>query len=610
MSLSFSSTYSMTVAFTLFIAGVLTILLPCILPLVPIALGASVSSRNRFQPLVTIAGLIVSFVGFNYALIVLLSQFVSLSDYIRISAFYILFLMGIGFLVHKKLFSLPLALLGSIFFWEKGWIAVVVAGLFGLAAIHFAARSATALQQIGADVQGKARQELGVTSLATSFLVGLTMGLVWVPCAGPALAFVLTLVREQPGPQALFLLTCYGLGASLPLLLIGYGGRYVLGSVRSFSRYTEKVKQFFGIILIITAIALRFDLFISIQTYLAEHTRFGTIGTDLEEMLFPHPMPTIQAPSSNAAMPSLTLPKLSRAPALTGLGVWHNGGPLTAEDLKGKVVLIDFWTYSCINCIRTLPYIQGYWETFKDQPFVLIGIHTPEFIFEKDPYNVAKAIKKHGLTYPVAQDNDYGTWRAFANRYWPAKYLIDANGYIRYTHFGEGAYEETDLAIRSLLAEAGVVVDEPLTREAEPAKRASVSAETYLGSRSWPAFGNRRGEPTGEVMQYTAPASLALHSYYLNGSWQLLDEEYQVLRSDAGEIRMKFLGGEINLVLGLEQGALPVTAEVMIDGERTKMFTVENHDLYPLFKGEYGEHELILRLKGKGVQAYAFTFGA
>lgn len=605
----------MTVAFTLFIAGMLTILLPCILPLVPIALGASISSKNRLQPLVTIAGLIVSFVGFNYVLIVLLAQFVSLADYIRISAFFILLLMGIGFLVHDRRLSLPLSVAGSLFFMDKGWIAVVCAAIVGALCMLFAGRTATVLQQLGTDAQRTAREELGATSLVTSFLVGLTMGLVWVPCAGPALAFALTLVREQPGPQALLLLTAYGIGASVPLLLIGYGGRYVLGSVRSFSRYTDTVKKVFGVILIMTALGLRFDLFLAIQTSLTD-TPFGAIGTDLEQRLFPEPMGDAVRPPSNSssslpsdAMAAFSLPKISRAPALTGLGPWHNSTPLTAEDLKGKVVLIDFWTYSCINCIRTLPYIQGYWDTFKGQPFLLIGVHTPEFIFEKDQQNVAKALIKHGLTYPVAQDNDYGTWRAFANRYWPAKYLIDANGYIRYTHFGEGGYEETDQAIRSLLLEAGATVSAPITHEEEVQRSGSVSAETYLGSRSWPALGNRLGSPSDAPLTYTAPDSLRLHSYYLDGLWQLVDEEYQALRSDEGEIRMKFLGGEINLVLGLESGAASVEADVTIDGKALSSFTIDGHDLYPLFKGEYGEHELILHLKGKGAQAYAFTFG-
>ncbi len=311
-----------------------------------------------------------------------------------------------------------------------------------------------------------------------------------------------------------------------------------------------------------------------------------------------------------------TLPKLVRAPEFAGLGPWHNSQPLTLKDLKGKVVLVDFWTYSCINCIRTLPYIQGYWDTFKDTgKFVILGVHTPEFVFEKSQSNVADAIKRHGLTYPIAQDNDYGTWKAFSNHYWPAKYLIDAQGYIRYTHFGEGDYEKTDLAIQSLLKEAGLDISDKPKLTVNPldiTDNSGISPETYLGSRRWPALGNSQGEPSNQVISYKVPASMQLNKYYLVGDWQLVNDERQVLRSSTGEIRMKFTGGEINLVLGLEPGAAPVDADVWIDGERkygTHKFQVKMHDLYPLYKNNGGQHEMVLTLKGKGVEAYAFTFG-
>ena len=224
-------------------------------------------------------------------------------------------------------------------------------------------------------------------------------------------------------------------------------------------------------------------------------------------------------------MPPLpTLPKLSRAPEFIGLGPWHNSEPLTLEGLRGKVVLIDFWTYSCINCIRTFPYLKADWEKFRNQPFVLLGVHSPEFTFEKLESNVADAIKRHGLTYPIAQDNDFQTWRAFANRYWPAKYLIDAQGYIRYTHFGEGAYSETERAIESLLSEIGIkeVESGKLKVESEQPRYRQQTPEMYLGVRSWPSLGNGKAFPTGEVVTYEAPTSLKLHKYYLVGDWQLV----------------------------------------------------------------------------------------
>lgn len=332
----------------------------------------------------------------------------------------------------------------------------------------------------------------------------------------------------------------------------------------------------------------------------------AAIGIVAKERLFQDDM----IEPSQVPMQEATLPKITRAPEFTDLGPWHNSEPFTLESARGKVVLIDFWTYSCINCIRTLPYIQGYWKKYgRNAPFILLGVHSPEFVFEKSEKNVAEAIERHGLTYPIAQDNDFGTWRAFSNHYWPAQYLIDANGYIRYTHFGEGGSDEIDRAIQSLLQEIGADVEgEPM--EAEYPQRRDQTPETYLGARSWPALGNAKGEPSAAIVSYDAPAVTKLHKYYLVGDFQLEEDERQVLRSDAGEIRMRFLGSEINLVLGLGEGVDPVTVDVEADGEQTKTFTVDFDDLYNLYKGEYGEHEIILRIRGKGLEGYAFTFGS
>jgi cytochrome c biogenesis protein CcdA/thiol-disulfide isomerase/thioredoxin len=606
----------LTLYFTLFAAGMLTILLPCILPLLPIVLGVSVTDRNRWRPLGTILGMVASFVGFTFLLQVALNQFVALADILQIGTYQVLFLFGIAFALHQRSLQLVLAAISGLFFWEKGMLAVLLAAAFGVIAMMAGGYIASRLQQFGSNLQQEARGRFGSSPFVSAFLIGLTLGLVWVPCAGPALGFALALVREQPGLQAFLYLLAYALGTAVPLLIVGYGGQWAVHSVRSVSAYSGRIKQVAGVLLILTAFALRFGWLTQLQTYLVQNTSYGNFANTLENGLF-RPEGTS---SSAASMHNSTLPKITRAPELAGLGPWHNSEPLTMAGLKGKVVLVDFWTYSCINCIRTLPYIQGYWEkygsttltTSKEKPFVVLGVHSPEFTFEKSEKNVKDAIERHGLTYPIAQDNDFETWRAFANRYWPAKYLIDANGYIRYTHFGEGGYEETDNAIAALLAEAGVDVSGMPAVE-EPAKPTSLgrgqSPETYLGSRSWPALGNAQGEPSEDIVDYKAPAQMKLHTYYLDGSWQLIDEEYQLLTGEAGEIRMKFLGGEANLVLGLEDGVKPVAAEVWIDGKKSSGFVIDRHDLFNLYKGSYGEHEMILKLKGRGVQGFAFTFG-
>ncbi len=632
---------TLPIALVLFFAGMLTILLPCILPLIPIVLGVSIAGRNRWRPLLTVLGMVVSFVGFTFLLTLVLSRFVAFADVLRISTFYILLLFGVGFLTGNRTLQLLGAVLGGFFFNRYGWITVTVAQTIGAIAMELGTKVAAKIQQFGGEIQQGAGAKLGRENPLSAFIIGLTLGLVWVPCAGPALGFAFTLVREEPGPRAAFLLAMYGLGTAVPLLIVGYGGQAITQRMRSFNRYSGLIKRIAGGVLILTAVGLQYGGLMRIQTYLVQNTSYGTLGTEIEERLFEGGTEDTEGTeeadekdleesedseevSSSGAGQSLIasrLPKIAVAPEFEGLGPWHNSDPLTMENLRGKVVLVDFWTYSCINCIRTFPYIQGYWDTFKDTgKFVLIGMHTPEFVFEKDQRNVADAIKRHGLTYPVAQDNDFGTWNAFRNRYWPAKYLIDAEGNVRYTHFGEGGYEETEEAIASLLGEIGVTTkDSEDTEESEETKEyfGSQTPEIYLGSRSWSAFGNGGTFPTDKLIPYKAPEEMKLHMYYLDGSWQMVDEEQQVLRSEAGEIRMKFLGGEINLVMGVE--GMPAVAEdrdlplpivqVFVDGKPEKTFTVDRYDLFALWDGEYGEHEIVLKITGAGAEGYAFTFG-
>ncbi|MDB4977897.1 MAG: hypothetical protein JWM56_83 [Candidatus Peribacteria bacterium] len=608
----FLSPFMISQVVTLFIAGLLTILLPCILPLVPIVLGVSVTDKNPWRPLTIIGGMLVSFVGFTFIIQVLLSQFVTLAVYIQTATFYILLLFGLGFAFHNKWVQYAGAFAGAFFFWDKGPLAVAVAALLGIIAMELGGKAATRIQQLGTDVQTKTRSTFGGSSLLTAFIIGLTMGLVWVPCAGPALGFALSVVRDKPGIQALLYLSAYGVGSAIPLLLIGYGGQKAVHSARALTKYSGTIKQISGFILIIAAILFQQNIFQDLQTRLAG-TYLGSFAEGIESRLFPN-----QAPPQQATVATdKPLPVLGAMPELTGLGPWHNSSALTNADLKGKVVLVDFWTYSCINCIRTLPYIQGYWEKFsqgksvKDSPFILLGVHTPEFVFEKNEQNVAGAIKKHGLTYPVAQDNDFGTWNAFQNHYWPAKYLIDAKGNIRYTHFGEGGYEETDKAIASLLKETGVNAKAGISVKTNAGSNAGgdISPETYVGARNWDQLSNKKSGITTKAVKYDGPCTPNLNEYCLIGIWQLKDNEHQVLINEDGEIHMKFKGGEINLVLGLEENILGSIANVSIDGKHVRTFDIKENDLQQLFKGDYGTHDLVLTFKGKGVQAYAFTFG-
>lgn len=663
----------MTLFVALFLAGILTVLLPCILPLLPIVLGVSVSGRNPWRPLLMILGMVVSFVAFTFLLLVVLREFVEAADYIRLGTYYILFLFGTAFLTSHRTLQILGAVLGGFFFYDKGWMTMTIAQAIGATAMELGSKMAAKIQGAGATIQSSARGHFGTDAPLTAFIIGMTLGLVWVPCAGPALGFAFALVRDESGIRAASALAAYALGTAVPLLAVGYGGQWAVHSVRSLSQYTGRIKQGAGVLLILTALGLYFHFFDRLQILLIEKTNFGNLGTRIEERLFEEDMfetmkdtedtedtndteetknqkpntpsdPAIGRAGNNQVSSVRTmnlpkLPKLIRASEFAGLGPWHNSEPFTLASQKGKVVLVDFWTYSCINCIRTLPHIQGYWErygklaphrTSEASPgagFVLIGVHSPEFVFEKSEKNVADAIRRHGLTYPVAQDNDFATWKAFANRYWPAKYLIDAEGYIRYTHFGEGAYEETDLAIQSLLAEVDESLVTGLSSTSDSATsdersgRMDLTPETYMGARSWQAFGNGTTFPTDDIVTYKAPEEMELHSYYLDGQWQLVDDERQVLRSAEGEIRMKFLGGEINLVIGTEgmEGKERMGGDraktgshvaVEVDGNFVKEFDVNRYDLYNLFTGDYGEHEIILHITGKGLAGYAFTFGS
>jgi cytochrome c biogenesis protein CcdA/thiol-disulfide isomerase/thioredoxin len=614
----------MTTLLTLFAAGVLTILLPCILPLVPIVLGVSLSGRNKWRPLVIAAGMAASFVAFTFMLQLFLRQFVQLADLVRVATYYALLLFGLCFVTTRLRLQVALAALGALpFFWGQGWLALAVAPVVGVLAVVLGGRVAARLQQAGATVQHEAAAGLGSESLLSALVVGLTLGLVWVPCAGPALGFALTLVRDQPGFRAFVALSAYAVGAALPLLVIGYGGQRVVRGARGLVRYSGRIKQTAGAVLVLSALAFQFQAFTTLQTWLGDHTSLATFGAAVEDRLVGHAMATpTKAPSSTMSRTDRAtnlppLPKLGLAPELAGLGPWYNSPPLTMAALKGKVVLVDFWTYSCINCVRTLPHIQELWSRYKDQPFVIVGVHAPEFTFEKKPENVAEAIRKYHLDYPIAQDNDFVTWKAFDNHYWPAKYLIDAQGVIRYTHFGEGDYGETEHAIQSLLAESGRAAagNARSASAGGAAMRAQapsgpLSPETYLGPRGWESFANRPGMPDARVHAYVAPRTLPTDSFSLAGKWQVVDDERQVLRSGSGEIRYRARAGEVNLVLGVEKGQPPVTVDVLVDGKPAKAITVDRHDLYNLYTGPYGEHEIALEIHDKDLAAYAFTFGA
>ena len=320
------------------------------------------------------------------------------------------------------------------------------------------------------------------------------------------------------------------------------------------------------------------------------------------------------------------LPVLAQAmPEFTGIEAWLNADPQTAAGLKGKVVLVDFWTYSCINCIRTLPYVTSWQKKYEGKGFTVIGVHTPEFAFEKDAKNVARAIAQYGITYPVALDNGYGTWNAYANHYWPAHYLFDAQGRLRETHFGEGGYDETEKAIQALLAEAGQEASMPITEAAMPEFGKIRTPETYLGYGRSEFLASPETVRRDAPRTYSAVPPFALNRYYLSGEWRV--EEERAVPSKDARLFYRYDASAANLVMGADGEGPALRVEVKLDGkpvpdalrgadlnfgeDGSTYLLVRPQKLYEIVNAgaAYGEHLLELDFPEPGTAAYAFTFG-
>ncbi len=307
------------------------------------------------------------------------------------------------------------------------------------------------------------------------------------------------------------------------------------------------------------------------------------------------------APAQNATSSLETnLLNYGPAPEFAGIDTWLNSNPLTMQNLRGKTVLVDFWTYSCINCIRTLPYVTRWYDTYKDKGFVVIGVHTPEFAFEKDSNNVQAAISHFNIHYPVAQDNEYATWNAYGNHYWPAEYLIDKNGSIVHVHFGEGEYDVTENTIRALLGLQTMTMG-----TTAPNLTGIGSPEMYFGTARLQNLTPEQ-TPSSSPKTYAFPSASALNNFALEGTWQF-NPDTMSLVNGPGKIRLTFHAGKIHLVASSKT---PATVTITVDGKRQPSVTVADPKLYTLFdSNDYADHVIEISIDQPGFEAFTFTFG-
>lgn len=518
-----------------FLGGIFTVLSPCILPILPALLSAG-TVKGKLRPIGIILGLILSFTFFTLTLTAIVH-----TTGISANAF--------------------------------RWFAIALIFFFGLVMMfpRLSDKFATLTSPI-ANLGLKFQQKGSNTGFGGGFIFGLALGLIWTPCAGPILAAITTLVATQSINYLIILLTLtYSIGAGIPMFLIAYGGNRIISSSRSLSSHTERIRQFFGLIMILTALSIALHWDVAIQQQVTEY--FPPIIIE-NNSIVKSELNKLNAENFGKENWEST----GKAPEIMGIVNWINSPPLSIKQLHGKVVLIDFWTYSCINCLRTLPYLKKWDEKYRDNGLVIIGVHTPEFEFEKDPGNVIDAVMRLGIKYPVAQDNDYKTWKAYQNLYWPAHYLIDQEGNIVMTHFGEGGYTETENAIRKLLGLSPLTATEP-EKSIRP-----ISPETYLGTL--------RGK--------------GYHSdvVTLKGSWKVEGERITAEGDDCS-LEYNFLATNVYLVLS-GKSSMPV--EVYLDGKFNNKFTVDADRKYDIVKTTYGKHLVSIKIP-KGISAYAFTFG-
>jgi cytochrome c biogenesis protein CcdA/thiol-disulfide isomerase/thioredoxin len=602
----------MTIVILVFLGGVLTILSPCILPVLPFVF---VRSEQRFltNGLPMLAGMAITFAGIATLAAVGGSWAVRVNQYGRIFALVLLTAFA------ATLLSTRLA----------DWLA----------------RPFVALGNRLAQSSPGER-----FTLLNSLLLGVATGLLWAPCAGPILGLILTgAAISGPNARTTLLLFAYAAGAATSLAVALLAGGRVFAYLKKSLGTGEWIRRGLGALVLIAVVAIVFGWDSTVLTRLSLNGT-NSLEQSLIDKINPQnagaPGGSMMAMSNSAmamsntksdghammmsaAKPAGDLPVEGEVPSFAGATLWLNSPPLTPEGLRGKVVAVDFWTYSCINCLRALPYVESWYQKYQDHGLVVIGVHAPEFAFEKDQGNVRRAVADLKISYPVALDNDYAIWQAFNNQYWPATYFIDASGRVRAHHFGEGNYEESEQIIRKLLTEAGQNDLPPpgtgrlkaVGVQAPPDEAHDQSPETYVGYRRAANFASPGGFVQDQAHAYAAPAALKLNQWALSGSWNV-DPEKAVLAAVGGKIEFRFYARDLHLVLGPGSDGKPVRFRVTLDGaapaanhgadtDSSGAGTIDHQRLYQLIRqsGAIGEHVFSIEFLDPGVQAYSFTFG-
>jgi len=531
-----------------FLAGVITAISPCVLPVLPIVLAGGASGGRR-RPFAIVAGLLTTFV-------------VSI-----LFAAYVLDKLG-----------LPQDLLRNL----------SIALLFVIAATLLVPQIGQSIERALARFSRRSGKHFD-----SGFLLGCALGFAFVPCGGPILAYVSAQSASVNfGFRPVALAIAYALGAGVVLFGIAVGGQRIAVPLRA---HALALRRALGAVIAVAAVALVFNVDTKLQTSVPGWTDFFQNHT--ERTAFARDKLYGKAKFAAAQTPAAQLPDYGAAPSLAGGGNWFNSAPLTMQRLRGKVVLIDFWTYSCINCLRTLPQLEAWDAKYRNEGLVIVGVHTPEFAFEHVASNVKDAVRRLGVRYPVVQDNDYKIWNGYSNQYWPAEYLIDRRGHVRHAHFGEGEYDRTETLIRRLLG-----VDRGTrTQVRDETPGGELTPESYIGYARAERFVGGELQP-GRPAAYRFPATVPQDDLALDGQWTVLEE--RAIAGTGAKLRVRFHAAKVFLVLG---GKGKVS--VLLDGKKLRTVDVDGDRLYTLVAAPHTLDSLLELRFTPGISAYAFTFG-